>query len=523
MVKYPASFQGIVQALADLIGTISGSSGTGGASAANQVTQTEKLDTLIAQTDSIKTYLAGLPTNQSDPTDWLSVRLTNGTSFYSATGGGGGGGGTEYTEGDSVGAIVGHAILWEDTGDVLCSVSATKPLPVGGNVNASLTGGVVGISGTVNTNASLTGGSVGINGTINASLVGGQSTIVGNVDVTPTTPVAGDYLPVRLTDGSNFYLASGGGGGSSNQQYTEGNISATITGTALMWEDSDTLRAVGKDYPLPISDNNGSLTIDGTVNIGNSLTITSITNPVSLSGGSVTISNTPNVIVNSGIITTVQTIDTLKGGIITRVDTLAGGRITQVDTLLGGIITRVDSLAGFIDVTPTSPTANDYLPVRFTNGSSFFTPPTYYAEGSTQATITGTAILWEDASDVVRAVSIAKPLPTKIVGSSLTVSITTGNTTSSAFSIAGQNCVILMPPTTTTRTVKLQILGSDGTTWIDAVTQTTTTSYSFIGSGKIAEQISGATGAGKNNFRLALDSSWSSNLDFKIEAVGLVN
>lgn len=32
------------------------------------------------------------------------------------------------------------------------------------------------------------------------------------VDVTPTSPVATDYLPVRLTDGSAFYNASGGGG-----------------------------------------------------------------------------------------------------------------------------------------------------------------------------------------------------------------------------------------------------------------------------------------------------------------------
>lgn len=32
-------------------------------------------------------------------------------------------------------------------------------------------------------------------------------------DVTPRQPLATDYLPVRLTDGSSFYTASGGGGG----------------------------------------------------------------------------------------------------------------------------------------------------------------------------------------------------------------------------------------------------------------------------------------------------------------------
>lgn len=34
-----------------------------------------------------------------------------------------------------------------------------------------------------------------------------------------------------------------------------------------------------------------------------------------------------------------------------------------------------------------------------------------YTEGDTDTTITGTAILWEDAADTLRAVSVAKPLP----------------------------------------------------------------------------------------------------------------
>lgn len=57
-------------------------------------------------------------------------------------------------------------------------------------------------------------------------------------------------------------VLSGGGGGT---QYTEGDIDASITGTALMWEDAaDTLRAVSAVKPLPIGDAGGSLTVDGT-------------------------------------------------------------------------------------------------------------------------------------------------------------------------------------------------------------------------------------------------------------------
>jgi hypothetical protein len=40
---------------------------------------------------------------------------------------------------------------------------------------------------------------------------------------------------------------------------------------------------------------------------------------------------------------------------------------------------------------------------------------TQYAEGATAATITGTAVMWEDAGDTLRAVSAAKPLPVNIV------------------------------------------------------------------------------------------------------------
>lgn len=77
------------------------------------------------------------------------------------------------------------------------------------------------------------------------------------------------------TDGTNYQLVktdsdgnlqvdivSGAGG----TEYTEGDTDASITGGAILWEDTgDTLRAVSAAKPLPISDAGGSLTIDGTV------------------------------------------------------------------------------------------------------------------------------------------------------------------------------------------------------------------------------------------------------------------
>lgn len=83
------------------------------------------------------------------------------------------------------------------------------------------------------------GGSLTVDGTVGIS---------GTVDVTPASPAATDYLPVRLTDGSGFISAGGG------TQYAEGATAATITGTAMLWEDtSDTLRPVSAAKPLPIA------------------------------------------------------------------------------------------------------------------------------------------------------------------------------------------------------------------------------------------------------------------------------
>lgn len=96
------------------------------------------------------------------------------------------------------------------------------------------------------------------------------------------------YVPVRLTDGKTFYnalqsIASAVGsvlpfrdtqgkpaqaniddngnlkvvlpaGGSSGTQYTEGDTDASVTGTAVMWEDtSDTMRVASAAKPLPVN------------------------------------------------------------------------------------------------------------------------------------------------------------------------------------------------------------------------------------------------------------------------------
>jgi hypothetical protein len=65
----------------------------------------------------------------------------------------------------------------------------------------------------------------------------------------------GDYIPLT-TDSSGALRITGGGGGT---EYTEGDTDSTITGGAILWEDSsDTLRPVSSAKPLPVNVVSGS-------------------------------------------------------------------------------------------------------------------------------------------------------------------------------------------------------------------------------------------------------------------------
>jgi hypothetical protein len=81
--------------------------------------------------------------------------------------------------------------------------------------------------------------------------------IIGQVKITNGTLVASLLqtgsevaLGVQVLDGAGAPITTFGGG----IQYTEGDTDASITGTALLWEDtSDTLRPVSAAKPLPVA------------------------------------------------------------------------------------------------------------------------------------------------------------------------------------------------------------------------------------------------------------------------------
>lgn len=95
------------------------------------------------------------------------------------------------------------------------------------------------------------------------------------VDVTPGAPAAGDYLPVRLTDGTSFYVAGGGSGGGDGAilDGVTPTIKATVTASnALKVDGSAVTQPVSgpltdaqlRAASVPISDGGGSITVDGT-------------------------------------------------------------------------------------------------------------------------------------------------------------------------------------------------------------------------------------------------------------------
>lgn len=150
-----------------------------------------------------------------------------------------GGAGTQYTEGNTDASITGNALMWEDAADTLVVASATKPLPVSASIDTT---GLA--TDAVDTNTAA----------IQTAVEAIQAAVEGTLTVT------------------------GGGGG---VEYTEGDTDASITGSALLWEDTgDTLRAVSAAKPLPISDAGGSITVDGTVAVTNA-GITTIAGAVS--------------------------------------------------------------------------------------------------------------------------------------------------------------------------------------------------------------------------------------------------
>lgn len=153
------------------------------------------------------------------------------------------GGGVQYTEADTDATITGTAIMWEDSADTLRAVSANKPLPI--DVISSLPAGTNNI-GDVDIASALPTGS---------NVIGKVKITDGTDDATVRDVTGAKALDVAIVDGSGNQITSFGGG----IEYTEGDTDTTITGKAILWEDTgDALSTVSASKPLPVNIISGS-------------------------------------------------------------------------------------------------------------------------------------------------------------------------------------------------------------------------------------------------------------------------
>jgi hypothetical protein len=281
----------------------------------------------------------------------------------------------------------------------------------------------------------------GYNGTtwdrIRAGLTGTTSTPTGYLNTLPF----GRYnaTPPTLTDGQWTSLQFDSSGA---LKVNPGTVAVTGTFWQATQPVSGTITANAGTGPWPVTDNGGSLTVDGTVaaaqsgtwNVGTVSTISNVVhvddNSSTLSiddgGGSITVDGTvtanlaagTNAIgklaANSGVdIGDVDVTSVITGTGATNLGKAEDVAHTTGDTGVMMLGVRNDggsALAG---------TDGDYIPLstdssgalRVTGGGG----GTEYTEGDTDSTITGGAILWEDTSDTLRPVSAAKPLPVNVV------------------------------------------------------------------------------------------------------------
>lgn len=132
-------------------------------------------------------------------------------------------------------------------------------------------------------------------------------------------------------------------------------------------------------------------------------------------------------------------------------------------------------------------------------------------------TVTGAIDHTANSNSVVRLVTfnsgttweaiVIKPMENMIYPP-VTVTITAGATTSTAFAIPGKIITIDAPITAAAKTVTLEVLGADGNNWISSgITWQTSTSLNTLVNSEALTKISGMTAPNSDRFRLSIDSS----------------
>lgn len=265
---------------------------------------------------------------------------------------------------DDIGGVLHQRVKISQGADgVAADVSADAPLQVSlANTGANATAVKVDnsavtqpISGTVTANLSATDNAV--LDTIAASTAAIETAVEGTLTVT------------------------GGGGGT---EYTEGGTDATITGSAIMWEDTgDTLRAVSATKPLPVSatiDTTGLATTTTDTNTGTIAgDTTSIDGKLPALGQALAAASVP-VILPAATITTLTPPAAISGfATSVKQDTIIG-HVDGIETLLGTIDADTSTMAGAVSAGHVQVDVLTAPSTAVTNVGTFATQATLAAE-----------------------------------------------------------------------------------------------------------------------------------------------
>lgn len=281
--------------------------------------------------------------------------------------------GTQYTEGDTDASITGTAMLWEDAGDTLRAVSAAKPLPV------SVTGGG---DATAANQTTIIGHLDGVEGLL--TTIAGDTTDIETavelLDDTVATVSATKLLRVGIFDAADTQITSFGGG----TQYTEdAAAAANPVGTVLIGVRADALAGVtttdgdnvaarmtdkGEQYvkhvdAIPVTDNGGVLTVDGTV------TVTGVSTLAEQQ------SQTTHLATIAGDTTSIQTAVELLDDTVATLGTTTYTEATTKGLIMGAVRRDADStLANTTnEITPLQVDQNGYLKVEIFDGGGTHT------------------------------------------------------------------------------------------------------------------------------------------------------
>lgn len=347
------------------------------------------LTTIIGHVDGIETILGTIDADTSNISTKIDTIAGDTTSIQTAV------------------ELIDDAVYTDGTGTVTKGIAilgqdGTNPQAIKTDANGELQVDVLTMP-TVAVTQSGTWDEVGINDSGNSITVDASQLDIDNLnptddivaigDGTSTATVrnlaANDALNVAIVDGSGDQITSFGGG----TQYTEGDTDSTITGTAMLFETNTGTSALGvvsASNPLPISDNGGAITVDGTVAVTNA-DITSIKTAVEIIDNAISGSEMQVDVVSSALPTGASTLAEQQSQ-TTHLATIAGDT-TAIETatqliddmiyvddadwtdstskhaLVGGLYQSTPQTVTDGDVAPFNITANGALHVSDAGGS----------------------------------------------------------------------------------------------------------------------------------------------------------